>query len=192
MPRIPAVNRNVSAPAARTPNSAVTVNVAVPAKKAAGLRRRLNGWNLAVLPSHTPDVVELDPLNEQAVVHPSTWSNIKNDPAAMAVLIHEQSEAVRLMQTRMVDVSPFTPQSKLAKPRVEPKADGIKKLTTDLTLLVQELSGMDPADTGAVAAAAARYGKYRDVMADLRTAFASAEASFELAQDLLVAKLGDE
>lgn len=156
-----------------------------------GGKRTLGGFTLDLTAGIVPeDQMVIDPSYATVQVNPRTWSWAKDDNAVMGMFVHEKAEAVRTMQVRMVDLGPY----KRADPArtVPPPPMGITLLCRDLERLVGEMTSLDPSDDVAVAAMAARYGKLRDTMATLRAAFTQAEGSFELAQELLIQKMGLE
>lgn len=156
----------------------------------AGSGKKLGGFALIVdTKTVVENRIEIDPTTKEVYVHAKTWSWAKNDNAVMGMFVHEKAEAVRQMKVVMMDVSSYAPA---ADPnRVIPPAPmGITLLCRDLAVLVGDLAGLDPTDTKAVQKMAARYGKMRDTMATLRTAFTEAEGNFEVAQQLLVQKMG--
>lgn len=156
---------------------------------ASGGKKTLGGF-LLIVDSKTPENrIEIDATTKEIYVHPRTWSWAKNDNAVMGAFVHEKAEAVRLMKVTMFDVSRYAPAADPNR-TVPPVPMGITLLCRDLATLVGDLAGLDPTDTAAVQKMAARYGKMRDTMATLRTAFTEAEGNFEVAQQLLVQKMG--
>lgn len=182
-------------PAARgrqAPAPAVATNV--PKKVAVTPRKRvLFGWEV-VTDAHFGTAfhqVEVDPHNKALTMQPTTYNWIKNDAAAVQSLADTKAEAVRQMKVTMWEGSRLAPKADPArKPPVA--APGIKLLCHELGLLVQDLARLDSSNPTAVSDAAGRYGRLRDQMADLRLAFTEAEGSFELAQALLIEKMGIE
>jgi hypothetical protein len=151
----------------------------------------LGGFVVHVDARHVRDRLGIDPLDQMVGVHPATWRWAATHPAVLGEFVHEQAEAVRTMQVRMLDVTRHRPPP--PAPRRKPvltEPSGIKALCTDLQQLVADLAGTDPADGAAMAEVAQRYGRARDSMRELRSAFSEAEGSFETAQALLLAKLG--
>lgn len=199
MPRTAAFTRAVpAATGARRPLGG-RVATGVPASSTRRPKpRQLAGWELVLdpafnVPNH-PDVVELDPLQEAMVMAPTTYSWLKNDAQALQDLIGVgKAEAVRQMKVTMWEGARYAPK---ADPAREPKkvggGAGIKQLCLDLQQLTARLAALDASDADAVGAAALEYARYRDRMAVLRAAFTEAEGSFELAQELLVSKMGVE
>lgn len=156
---------------------------------ASGGKKTLGGFALIIDGKATENLLVIDPGSREVCVHPKTWSWAKNDNAVMGMFVHEKAEAVRQMKVVMQDVSSYAPA---ADPNrvIPPVPMGITLLCRDLAALVGDLAGLDPNDTKAVQKMAARYGKMRDTMATLRTAFTEAEGNFEVAQQLLVQKMG--
>lgn len=157
---------------------------------ASGGKKTLGGFELRIDSQlGRENVLVIDAPRKIVVVHPKTWSWAKNDNAVMGMFVHEKAEAVRQMKVVMQDVSSYAPA---ADPNrvIPPVPMGITLLCRDLAALVGDLAGLDPNDTKAVQKMAARYGKMRDTMATLRTAFTEAEGNFEVAQQLLVQKMG--
>lgn len=190
MPRPIAVTRAV--PAATGPRRVATpVQANVPKARPRG--RSMFGWDVIVLPSmQAPDTVEIDPDDQTLTMRPDTYAWVRNDTAAVQFLAHEKAEAVRTMQVRMADVSKYAATRPPNPNKTPPPSPGIKLLCHELQALVTDLARLDPTNPTAVTDAAGRYGRLRDTMADLRTAFNDAEASFELAQNLLIEKMGIE
>lgn len=153
--------------------------------------KTLGGFRLVQDPQEPENRLFIDPMLKAVAVHPKTWSWVKNDSAVLGMFVHEKAEAVRQMKVVMQDVSKYAPA---ADPNrvVPPVPMGITLLCRDLATLVGDLAALDSNDTAAVQKMAARYGKMRDTMSTLRTAFTEAEGSFEVAQQLLVQKMGLE
>lgn len=149
----------------------------------------LSEWN--VIHPGQVDHAQIDPQASTISMAPMTWSRIKNSNAALQALVHEKAEAVRTMQTRMVDLSMYaapTVPTNRPKPVVAPT--GIKALCADIQHLVADMAAPDVTDPAAITDMARRYGKLRDAMADLRAAFSEAEGQFDVAQALLLQKMG--
>lgn len=105
-----------------------------------------------------------------------------------------REEAKRTMRTVMRDVSHLasTRPYGVTQPGRAPKMPtGIKALRDDVVRLVQDMTSA-PAPTPEQAADfAARYGRQRDAMKELRAAFAEAEGAFETVQALMLAQMED-
>lgn len=174
------------------PAAAPTVKYAPPLAarpSASGGRKTLGGFALVIISVTDENVMTIDPQAKSVSVHPKTWSWVKDDQAALGMFTHEKAEAVRQMKVVMYDVSKYAPA---ADPNrvVPPVPMGITLLCRDLQKLVGDMSAADVTDPKAIRDMARRYGKMRDTMATLRLAFAEAEGSFEVAQALLVQKMG--
>jgi hypothetical protein len=161
----------------------------VAARPGTGGGKTLGGFSLHIIGAAPENQLTIDPMAKTVTVNPRTWSWAKNDNGAMGAFVHEKAEAVRLMKVVMQDVSRYAPQ---ADPNrvVPPVPMGITLLCRDLATLVGDLAALDSTDPVAVQKIAARYGKMRDTMATLRTAFTEAEGAFDVAQQLLVQKMG--
>lgn len=151
--------------------------------------KKLGGFDLVILSATRENIVTIDPQAKSVAVHPKTWSWAKNDATVLGQFVHEKAEAVRLMKVTMYDVSRYAPAVDPNR-KVPPPPMGITLLCRDLATLVGDMTKLDPANAAEVKAMAARYGRMRDTMAVLRAAFTEAEGSFEIAQDLLVQKMG--
>lgn len=150
----------------------------------------LGGYQLFRISTADLNVLCIDPMAKTVTVNPKTWSWVKNDNAALGMFTHEKAEAVRLMKVTMYDVSRYAPA---ADPNRQPPVPmGITLLCRDLATLVGDMTKLDPADSDEVRKMAVRYGRMRDTMATLRGAFTEAEGSFEVAQALLLQKMGTE
>lgn len=164
---------------------------AVPAAAKPGARKRkMLGFEVEVDGVFPVMFVEVDPHNSFLTMNSSTYAVLQTDAAAVQDLAAAKAEAVRQMKVTMWEGAAYAPK---ADPKRKPQAAspaGIKALVIDLQRLTVDLSGLDATDDAAVTAAAARYGKLRDTMADLRAAFTEAEGSLDLLQDLLVQKMG--
>jgi hypothetical protein len=179
---------------ARTPQRNPTVPTAVRPATPGG-QRSLCGYVLTLLSTATENQISVNPLGRTINMNPRTWSWFKNHNTAMLFLVSEKAEAVRTMQTRMIDVSGYSSAPTVPLGRSKPVVavpTGIKALCG----AIQELVG-DMAATGKPTDAqqmdfAARYGKHRDAMASLRAAFLEAEGQFETAQTFLVQMMGDD
>lgn len=151
--------------------------------------KTLGGFELVISSAAQENVLGIDPSNKSVTIHPKTWSWAKNDNAVMGMFVHEKAEAVRQMKVTMMQVASYAPQADPARV-IPPVPMGITLLCRDLAVLVGDLAALDSTDTVAVQKMAARYGKMRDTMATLRTAFLEAEGNFDVAQQLLVQKMG--
>ena len=151
--------------------------------------KTLGGFALILIGATQENVLTIDPQSETITVHPKTWSWAKNDNAVMGAFVHEKAEAVRLMKVVMQNVASYQPAADPMRV-IPPVPMGITLLCRDLAILVGDLAGLDSDDTLAIQKMAARYGKMRDTMASLRSAFLEAEGNFEVAQQLLVQKMG--
>lgn len=189
---------NVQVPAAAAPRAGAPVTgpqprayALPPAVRPAtqGKKQTLGGFEVFVVPSQIEGVIGIDPMAKTVTVHPKTWSWFKNDNAVMGAFVHEKAEAVRLMKVTMFDASRYAPAAD-PKRQVAPVPMGITLLCRDLATLVGDMAAADVTDPAAIRDMARRYGKMRDTMATLRAAFAEAEGAFEVAQDLLVQKMG--
>lgn len=104
-----------------------------------------------------------------------------------------REEAKRSMKLTMRDVSHLAstrPYGTVAPGRAPKMPIGIKALRNDIVKLVQDMSAPNPTPEQ-TAEFAARYGRQRDAMKELRVAFAEAEGAFETAQQLLLQQMGD-
>lgn len=106
-----------------------------------------------------------------------------------------REEAKRTMKSVMRDVSHLAstrPYGVTPPGRTPKMPSGIKALRDDVVRLVQDMSKNKLATPEQTAEFAARYGRQRDAMKELRDAFAEAEGAFETAQALLIQQMEDE
>ena len=153
-----------------------------------GGTKTLGGFKLRISSSYQEDRMRIDPLAQEIEIHPKTWAWAKHDNAAMGTFVFEKAEAVRLGCAVNIDLTPFKPSP---QPVMQPPVPlGITVLCRDLAALVGELAALDPDDAAGVQRLATRYGKLRDTVATLRAGFTEAEGNFEIAQQLLLQKMG--
>lgn len=172
--------RNGTVPAAMRPRSA-------------GKQAQLMGWPVFALTTQTRDLVTIDPQAGTITIHPDTLYWVKSNFSATTELANEKAEAVRTMQVVMVDVGRHAPARKQpARPKpVLQQPSGIKALCVDLQALVADMACCVDPTPDQTREFAMRYGRMRDAMAGLRSAFSEAEGNFETAQTLLVAQMSD-
>lgn len=105
-----------------------------------------------------------------------------------------REEAKRTMKAVMRDVSHLAstrPYGTVQPGRTPKMPSGIKALRDDVVALVKDMSAAPHPSPEQAADFAARYGRQRDAMKQLREAFAEAEGAFETAQALLLAQMED-
>lgn len=138
--------------------------------------------------------IEVEPSVREMRMTAQTYNLVTNDHQAMGHLLHEATEAVRLMKTTMIDVSSYS--KKPTVPRTRPKPQAAQSPTTvlmhQLQLLVTDMARLDTTNPTAVSDAVARYAKLRDQIAQVRADFAEAESRFEIIQEQLLQKLGGD